>query len=107
MKYWQCEGVKDISEDVIYELSLEVCTGEEALSEDALAALYEEAGGLGAAKGHHGQPEHALGQPREQQLGDRREGEDGLVLWEHSHMMFGFSREGGQVPKGYLVRLLS
>ena len=70
-----------MSEDVIYGMSLEVCAGEEALSEDALAALDEEAGGLGAAQGRHGQPEHALGQPREQQLGDRREGEDGLVLW--------------------------
>ena len=81
MKYWQCLGVKNMSEDVIYGMSLEVCAGEEALSEDALAALDEEAGGLGAAQGRHGQPEHALGQPREQQLGDRSEGEDGLVLW--------------------------
>ena len=83
----------------MYDMSLEVCVGEEALSEDAVAALDEEAGGLGAAQGHHGQPEHALGQPREQQLGDRREGEDGLVLWKHSHMMFRLSREDGEGRK--------
>ena len=89
-----------MSEDVIYGTSLEVCAGEEALSEDALAALDEEAGVLGAAQGRHSQPEHALRQPREQQLGDRREGEDGLVLREQSDMMFSLSIGWGRTKRG-------